>query len=390
MSATTTVSPARLAANRANAQRSTGPRTEAGKARSRANAVKHGLTGAGVALPGEDAERIEAEFLQVQEELAPTTLLGMKLARRLALLTVRQERAVRFGAARLRALGRAAGAEFDAARVRAADDLVATIEEGPRTARRQLLATPEGVDRLVDELLMLHTDLSGTPPVWSAAHHRRLDALFGFRAGDLPFIRPTRYSLAVLGQVATIDPAEYLDLAEGAERLVWAQVRVLEVIEAEVERLESHRATLDHAAIEEGRADALDLAAFDLDPDALLAARYEATAARELSRTLRDFHLAEALAPPAPPAEAEAPAAAELEPHPIPGAAAAPAPPPEAAPNPLPVNDLPAALGSFGAGAPATSTAPAAAPNPAPAAPTAPRRPVPTVAFTPPRAPQGR
>ncbi len=38
------ISERRLRANRANAQRSTGPKTAAGKARSRANAVKHGLS----------------------------------------------------------------------------------------------------------------------------------------------------------------------------------------------------------------------------------------------------------------------------------------------------------------------------------------------------------
>jgi len=36
-------SPAQIAANRRNAARSTGPRTEAGKAQSRRNALKHGL-----------------------------------------------------------------------------------------------------------------------------------------------------------------------------------------------------------------------------------------------------------------------------------------------------------------------------------------------------------
>ena len=43
-------SPARLAANRLNAQKSTGPRTEEGKSRSRANALKHGLC-ASVVVP---------------------------------------------------------------------------------------------------------------------------------------------------------------------------------------------------------------------------------------------------------------------------------------------------------------------------------------------------
>ena len=47
-----TTSPARVAANRANAALSTGPKTEAGKTRSRANALKHGLTAQVVALDG--------------------------------------------------------------------------------------------------------------------------------------------------------------------------------------------------------------------------------------------------------------------------------------------------------------------------------------------------
>ena len=45
-----------IAANRANAKKSSGPRTEAGKQRSRLNAVRHGLTGQVVVLPQEDIE----------------------------------------------------------------------------------------------------------------------------------------------------------------------------------------------------------------------------------------------------------------------------------------------------------------------------------------------
>jgi hypothetical protein len=45
-----------VAANQANAQLSTGPRTEEGKKRSSLNALKSGLTGRTVLLPSEDAE----------------------------------------------------------------------------------------------------------------------------------------------------------------------------------------------------------------------------------------------------------------------------------------------------------------------------------------------
>ncbi len=46
--------PAQIAANRANALKSTGPRSEPGKAASRFNALKHGLDAESLILPGED------------------------------------------------------------------------------------------------------------------------------------------------------------------------------------------------------------------------------------------------------------------------------------------------------------------------------------------------
>ena len=62
-------SPAQVTANIANAQSSTGPRTETGKASSSGNSLKHGLTAQTVLLPGEDeaiyrtmCQRMVADF----------------------------------------------------------------------------------------------------------------------------------------------------------------------------------------------------------------------------------------------------------------------------------------------------------------------------------------
>ena len=49
-----TVSAAKLEANRRNSQKSTGPRTEAGKIASSQNAVTHGLRAKTLVLLGED------------------------------------------------------------------------------------------------------------------------------------------------------------------------------------------------------------------------------------------------------------------------------------------------------------------------------------------------
>jgi hypothetical protein len=50
---------AQMNANRENAQKSTGPRSDAGKANSSRNATKHGLTAANPLLPSEDPEELQ-------------------------------------------------------------------------------------------------------------------------------------------------------------------------------------------------------------------------------------------------------------------------------------------------------------------------------------------
>jgi len=67
------LSDARLDANRANAQFSTGPKTDEGKAKSSMNAVKTGLTGRTVLLPSDDAVIYQQHLDRNFAEFAPVT-----------------------------------------------------------------------------------------------------------------------------------------------------------------------------------------------------------------------------------------------------------------------------------------------------------------------------
>jgi hypothetical protein len=62
------ISDRRLAANRANAKKSTGPRTPQGKARSRMNGLKHGLFASKLALP-DDTPDVAAELAAIRRGL---------------------------------------------------------------------------------------------------------------------------------------------------------------------------------------------------------------------------------------------------------------------------------------------------------------------------------
>ena len=74
----------RAAINRANAQQSTGPRTEAGKQRSALNALTHGLTCRTAVLPSEDPAAYQQHRRQFLEEYRPATPTETQLVHELA------------------------------------------------------------------------------------------------------------------------------------------------------------------------------------------------------------------------------------------------------------------------------------------------------------------
>ena len=63
--------PAQINANRANAQKSTGPRSAEGKSASRFNALKHGIDAASIVIPGEDPAEYDSLVAQYLDEYRP-------------------------------------------------------------------------------------------------------------------------------------------------------------------------------------------------------------------------------------------------------------------------------------------------------------------------------
>jgi hypothetical protein len=81
--AVNTVSPRKLAANRANAQLSTGPRTPAGKHIASQNATKHGLLARRLVVPGESVTELEHFAARLHAQLRPAGALQTVIVDRL-------------------------------------------------------------------------------------------------------------------------------------------------------------------------------------------------------------------------------------------------------------------------------------------------------------------
>jgi hypothetical protein len=85
-------SPAKKAANRRNAQKSTGPRTDAGKAKAKMNATTHGLRALSPVVLGEKEEEWQRFHEELLNELEPQGVLETLFADQAALLAWRMRR----------------------------------------------------------------------------------------------------------------------------------------------------------------------------------------------------------------------------------------------------------------------------------------------------------
>ena len=287
-------SPAQLDANRRNAQRSKGPTTPEGKAISRRNALKHGLTGSGVALPTEDQAAISDRFIGLQNQMAPKTDAGELLLRRFAFLSVRIERCEKHETSETSKRVRHAIARFDDERLAAVEALGTRLYAEPATTVRRLQMTPEGIDWLLNEWEILRADLLNPDRnCWTQNHRMHFDALLGLNPGGYRVARIMALSDARDGSFRHLDKLDGEGL-EGPARAGWAQGELTRLIDVEMARLEEARAKFDHRALAADRAEAVDRALFDPSKEAILARKYEAATERAMYRALKEYRQVEA------------------------------------------------------------------------------------------------
>ena len=130
-----------LAANRANAKRSTGPRGPEGKARSRLNSRKHGLTAKTLIIVGENADDFDQLRAELTDEQDPQSALECELVERLAGILWRLRRVPFFEAAILEARHR------QVSRARSLND---RVSEEPRETGSDRNASPFGLALIND------------------------------------------------------------------------------------------------------------------------------------------------------------------------------------------------------------------------------------------------
>ena len=290
-------SPEQLASNKRNSLKSTGPKSTLGKEVIRGNALKHGLTGAGIAVPDEDVAVIQERFEAFEADLKPTRLSSEYLVRHLAMLSVRMERCARHDTASLtKRMLLAAQSEADLHR----DDLQSLVDhmpDDPEAAYRKLQRSPRGIAWMIAQWEDLKADLADpSPHRWNSARIERAENLIGHRYSSPHLSRIGILSNAYLGNPAHLKPDDWPDLPVD-DRQQAARAELARIIDGEIARLKSVLDSIDHDKLAEIESGAMARALFDASKEAVLARKYEAAAERSFFRTLKQIEHLEATAP---------------------------------------------------------------------------------------------
>ena len=136
--------------NRENARKSTGPKTDAGKAISRSNALKHGLTAVTLTLPDENPDDVAARNQAWVDALRPGAVDEAELVDQLAYASLRLQRCARTETEILADQIRKAELQFDLAQDTRLIELTRLFREDSVKAVTEMQYFAPGVAWLID------------------------------------------------------------------------------------------------------------------------------------------------------------------------------------------------------------------------------------------------
>jgi hypothetical protein len=251
--------------NRQKASRSTGPKTAEGKARSRGNALKHGLRAELLALPNEDPDALADREREWSDHYRPRNPGEAYLVRTAVRSTLQLDRCDLYLTATLSGQVRAADARWETDRFNDVDRMIDLFDIDHDPAVRGLRANADGCDWLIENWEHLRDTLVARG-FWTANDltlSRHLGGSF-FAAGKL--VQQPGYS----GQYPPV-----VDTPERAELVAQALAEVQVHLDRLIPRAERLRTTLDAP----DRAEAAQRAVMIRDPkDAQLFIRYQSAA----------------------------------------------------------------------------------------------------------------
>jgi hypothetical protein len=286
-------------ANIANAQKSTGPKTIAGKSISRRNALKTGLSGEGSCLPDDLKQDLDREITIFTDKLKPSDPFEQRLVERAALASVRLNRINTQRERELDQRRRQAVPLWDQARADEVERLIGLLATDPKAAVRDLTRFTEGCDALADLWDDLKTALE-TSGHWLDDHLDRALHLLGEPERPGPTAPAHVVNLTMMALVLNPEPdlkglftllntPETLDADELEIMIAQAQTALVEFIDEEMDRLRILGDQLWTTIDQLDRASAPDRCLIDVSPEGLRLNRLEADADRQMQRSLNQL-----------------------------------------------------------------------------------------------------
>jgi hypothetical protein len=270
-------SPKKIAANRRNAQKSTGPRTPNGKRIARLNALRHGIFAHVAVLPGESAEEFDELFQALCRARPPRDVVDEAHLEAAALALRRKRRAVQAEVGSVRTARHEMRRAARAARLQPLNP----AEAPPLEARENYVGTSAGITVLLERLTVAKREIRRR-----AMHEDTLGWLKMYCIGA--GTTGADACLELVGQVREIDADEMVFALDNPldDRTRDLISRAEAYLSRKITRLRGRRKTLRAREI---RRDAVSATGVTLpaeaDQDRLR--RYERACDREFERALR-------------------------------------------------------------------------------------------------------